>query len=152
MKLQIQKSSLSNGILTSYEAYMFITTNKIITLHDKFDRLYINVYFGDNKDIYLLGDLQSRKDALHNFNVYMTNAVGHFPKISDVSSFTVYLSAESKEEDAAECYNRVYDTASLLAELICKETNSVLAMVPHFHQRGEMPHIHILYSRKGKQK
>lgn len=150
MELQIQKDYPLNGVLTGFEPYIFITTKKFIAQHEKFDKLYINVCSGENKDTYLLGDLQSRKDALHNFNVYMINAVGHFPKVSDVSCFMMYLRAENKEEDIDECYGSVYDTISLLAELFCKERNCVLAMVPHFHQGREMPHIHFLYSRKGK--
>ena len=41
-----------------------------------------------------------------------------------------------------------FEQLSAVVELFSKEEDSIVAMVPHFHQVGMMLHIYILHQRK----
>ena len=82
MYLRLQEDYPLKGEITPFEAYMFMTTNKFIVQHSKIPHENFFVCHDDQTDEYLLDDLRSRKDGLHNFNVYMTQHFGHFPKMS----------------------------------------------------------------------
>jgi hypothetical protein len=150
MELELRDDYALQGDVTDFEAYMFITSKKFMSEHEELPHCNINVFHGTDTDSYLLGELKERKDALHNFNVYLTQSLGHFPKASELGCFIMYMSAEYQEEDADRVYIPVYDKIAEIAYNFCKEQGRIIAMVPHLHQGNNMPHAHILYQRDGK--
>lgn len=149
MGIEIRPDYPLKGELANFEAYMFITTNKFIGQHEQLPETEIMVMDGERSEGYNLQHVRQRKDALHNFNVYITRRMGHYPKAREVSCFILYFDPDNLGEDNDESYLSVYLTIRKMAAEYCKERGVAMAMVPHFHQGDNMPHLHILYQRNG---
>lgn len=145
MKIELRQSYPPKGDLSNFEAYMFITTNKFISQHDELPQTEIMVMNCDRAEGYNLQYIRQRKDALHNFNVYLTRNIGHYPKAGELSFFILYIDTDSKYEDNDADQLNVYHTVRKMAADYCKDQKVVMALVPHFHQVGHLPHIHFLY-------
>lgn len=147
MNIRLQEDYPLKGDITFFEAYMFMTTKKFIVEHTMFPHHNFYVCHGEETDRYSLDDLVSRKDALHNFNVYMTQQLGHFPKVDNVGCFIAYLEAGSPGEDDDRYYFNVYEYLSEMVSAFFGTANRVVCFVPHFHQGENCPHVHFLYQK-----
>lgn len=155
MTIDYQPDYTLTGDVSVFEAYMFMTTARFIAGHDAGEfttGLHIPVLRGTDSDEYAVAVLQQRKDALHNFNVYMTAAVGRFPRAEDLGCFIMYLRAATRREERDDRYADTFAYVLGAARSWCSQENRVLAMVPHLHQGKEMPHIHFLYQRKARER
>ena len=148
MNVRLQEDYPLTGDITSFEAYMFVTTNKFIGEHTNIPHENFYVCHGDDTDNYILDDLVSRKDALHNLNVYMTQKLGHFPKAEDLGCFIAYLEAGTPEEDDDSTYFLAYNYFAELVNAFCSVSSRVVGFVPHFHQGNNCPHVHFLYQKE----
>lgn len=147
MDIRMQEDYPLKGEITSFEAYMFMTTKKFINKHAKFPHENFFVCHGESTDEYSLGDLQSRKDGQHNFNVYLTQHLGHFPKAEDLGCFIAYMKGDKSVEEDERAYFNAYNFLSSMVSLFCEVGNRVVSFVPHFHQGDNCPHVHFLYQR-----
>lgn len=147
MKIHLQDDYPLQGDITQFEASMFMTTKKVIGEHSSFPSADFYVCHGEECDKYVVDDLASRKDALHNFNVYMTQHRGHFPKAEDLGCFITYLEASSSHEDNDDHYFFAYEYIASMVRAFCKAGNRVVGFVPHLYQNDHCPHIHFLYHR-----
>jgi len=147
MNLHLEEDYPLTGEITSFEAYMFMTTKKFMGKHSKFPHKNFFVCHRDNIDEYVLDDLQSRKDGMHNFNVYLTQHLGHFPKAEELGSFIAYLEGDRSATEDEEAYFNAYKFLCVMVSIFCNSGNRVVGLVPHFYQGENRPHIHFLYQK-----
>lgn len=145
MYLRLQEDYPLKGEITPFEAYMFMTTNKFIVQHSKISHENFFVCHDNQTDEYLLDDLRSRKDGLHNFNVYMTQHLGHFPKAEELGCFIAYIDGDKSIEEDEHTYFHAYNWIAAMVSVFCEVGNRVAAFVPHFYQGDNCPHVHFLY-------
>lgn len=147
MHITLREDYPLKGDITKFETYMFMTTKKFIEEHSEFPHEKFYVCHGADNEQYSLDDLVSRKDAQHNFNVYMTQHLGHFPKAEELGCFITYLEADGPKEDDDSYYFFTYEYLASMVMAFCEVGNRVVGFIPHFHQGNNCPHIHFLYQR-----
>lgn len=133
--------------ITGFEADMFMTKDKFIAQHSCIPHAPFFIFENRGQVSFPLDDLDARKKALKFFNDNMKERVGRIPTGSDVGCFIIYLEVDASNEDNDEYYLNVYEQLSIIANQFCQEKNRVVAMLPHFHQGNDIPHIHCLYQR-----
>ena len=139
--------SLNGKNIIGFEAYMFMTKDKFITQHRCIPHSSFSIFERKGQVDFPLDKLDARKKALKLFNDNMRERVGRLPTGSDVGCCIIYLEVDTSDEDNDEHYFNVYEQLSIIADKFCKEKNRVVAMLPHFHQGNDIPHIHCLYQR-----
>jgi hypothetical protein len=138
---------LNGKNIIGFEAYMFMTKDKFITQHSCIPHSSFSIFERKGQVDFPLDKLDARKKALKLFNDNMRERVGRLPTGSDVGCCIIYLEVDASDEDNNEHYFNVYEQLSIIADKFCKEKNRVVAMLPHFHQGNDIPHIHCLYQR-----
>jgi len=126
---------LNGKNIIGFEAYMFMTKDKFITQHSCIPHSSFSIFERKGQVDFPLDKLDARK------------RVGRLPTGSDVGCCIIYLEVDASDEDNNEHYFNVYEQLSIIADKFCKEKNRVVAMLPHFHQGNDIPHIHCLYQR-----
>ena len=139
--------SLNGKNIIGFEAYMFMTKDQLITPHRCIPHASFSLFERKGQVDFPLDKLDARKKALKLFNDNMRERVGRLPTGSDVGCCIIYLEVDASDEDNDEHYFNVYEQLSIIADKFCKEKNRVVAMLPHFHQGNDIPHIHCLYQR-----
>ena len=138
---------LNGKNIIGFEAYMFMIKDKFITQHRCIPHSSFSIFERKGQVDFPLDELDARKKALKLFNDNMRERVGRLPTGSDVGCCIIYLEVDASDEDNDEHYFNVYEQLSIIADKFCKEKNRVVAMLPHFHQGNDIPHIHCLYQR-----
>ena len=134
--------------LSSFEAYLFITREGFIRLHHHIPDYKFNILIRNEILQYEFSSIDDRKKALYLFIDRMKDITGREPRGEDVSTFILYLKAESTfEYDIAGFFN-VYNQIADIVSKFCTEQERLIAMLPHFTQRNSVPHIHFLCQRK----
>lgn len=140
-----------NGVITAFEAYMFITTDKFIRQHeDTFPCSIIMVDGKSGRNEVKMQDLKDRKAALTAFNKMASARIPSIPKPTGLSCVLVDLTTESEDYQMPEMEEACTELSGMFARW-CEENDRVGVIVPHMLQDGRWPHVHILYQRgRGK--
>lgn len=134
--------------LSSFEAYLFITREGFIRLHHHIPDYKFNILIRNEILQYEFSSIDDRKKALYLFIGRMKDITGREPRGEDVSTFILYLKAESTFEYDISGFFNVYNQIADIVSKFCTEQERLIAMLPHFTQRNSVPHIHFLCQRK----
>lgn len=135
-----------NGVITAFEAYMFITKPKFIVEH--FQPVMGELVIVDgNRQVFVkqLERLSVRKSSLELFNRL---AKAQIPSIPDPDGLSCCMIDFVLDEDCcmADC-NAAYREFKKVFIDFMKTQNKVAVMVQHWMQYHRYPHVHILYQR-----
>lgn len=154
------------NVITFFESYMFVTTDKWIKQHKNPIEGEITIVDKDGKEkISPMEDLNLRKELLTKFNKSFKTKNPKFPSSFNTGVFVlefinpndVYFNSPIWKQAYINKYIFIRDTLINWA----KEEEQVIAIVTHFEQYknidGKMyfrpPHIHVIYTKENsKQK
>lgn len=136
-----------SGVVTYFEAYMFVTTQKHIAEHTlPLQGELILVDGNRGVTVTPMADPNDRSASLTAFNRMAKAKIPSMPKPSGLSCCLIDFIGDD------DCSDADYDSA--YAELKDKfikfmtDNDRVAAMTQHWPQGRRYPHVHILYQRK----
>lgn len=137
-----------NGVITNFEAYMFITVQKFIINHHKIEGEITTVMHDGFVHIESMSNLNDRKAALTAFNETASVHIPSLPKSTGLSCCMIEFDIDGviDDDDVNELYMEIRQT--FIDWLV--ENNRVGVMVQHFYQKNRPPHLHILYERRNR--
>lgn len=151
MKFQINGTYLrKNETIKGFECYMFSTMKKFFNKHTKFEG---GLYIVDGRYTiikeYDITNRNVRSQATREYNILNKEIFGEdWDNTDNYSSALIYLINEEENGDITN-YDEEYDALSLFLNAFIdflEETQRVGAIISHFHQGDNCPHLHFLYS------
>ena len=138
------------GVVTNFEAYMFITTPKFIAEHPIMVPGELVIVDGNRGHIIKpLAVLDDRKASLTKFNQLAKAKIPSMPAAKGLSC--VLIDFMPVDEHGPGCTAAEYATAyqELKRAFLkyMKDNDRVAVMVQHWRQGRRYPHVHILYQR-----
>ena len=143
INITVGKDYPLSGVITNFEAYMFITVQKFIIDHHKIEGEITTVMHDGSVHIESMSNLNDRKAALTAFNKTASAYIPSFPKPNNLSCCIIEFEIDGVTDDVNELYMGIRQT--FIDWLV--ENNRVGVMVQHFYQKNRSPHLHILYER-----
>ena len=152
-----------NGVISFFESYMFITTDKWIKQHpDKIGGEISLIHNGKEK-IIKMEKLEDRKNALHEFNNNLKEKYnGNIPEGQELGIFEITFDDwNSKMPDvntgfSYDFFAGAYFAYNNIKNIIInwsKRNNRTIAMAWHLFQTKtgnlvRIPHVHVIYSKE----
>lgn len=140
-----------NGIITHFEAYMFVTLPKHIAEHRNPIPGELILVDGNRCTVTrAMDNLSVRKASLTNFNQLAKAQIPSIPKPNGLSCCMIdFMPDDESGQDCTEAqYQAVYLELRKAYLDFMATNNRVAAMVQHWAQGHRYPHVHILYQRK----
>lgn len=143
VELNIGDNYKLDGVITYFEAYMFVTTPKWIAEHtDVADGCVVD----PDGNILPSGDwsdLAVRKKMLTAFNNVLKPQIFNFPKPDRVACIMIELFPNDISDD--EMWAAICGIQEHFVEW-CKANHRAGAFVPHIYQKDRVWHVHILHT------
>ena len=135
INITVGKDYPLSGVITNFEAYMFITVQKFIIDHHKIEGEITTVMHDGFVHIASMSNLNDRKAALTAFNKTASVHIPSFPKPTGLSCCMIEFDTDGVTDDVNELYMEIRQT--FIDWLV--ENNRVGVMVQHFSDKNVVP-------------